>query len=154
MKWEQFSQKNLVHETLFNTVVYGAMNHTQSCITWKLKIKINWNFGNKLFLFISSDSCHKIILLEWLTISLSTPYRSYIPNLDFIIWKYLIYLWFPHNLFKILPWRFLLFERKFVWFLLRNWNWQLLGFVLNYFSWLLVGLGGWKEKNQTNRFKF
>ena len=29
----------------------GAMNHTKSCITWKRKIGMNWNFGNKLFSF-------------------------------------------------------------------------------------------------------
>ena len=71
---------------------------------------------------------------------------SFIPNLDFIISKYLIYLWFPHNLFKILPCWFLLFECKFVWLLLHYWNCQLLGIVLNYFGWVLVVLGGWKEK--------
>ena len=84
---------------------------------------------------------------------LSAPYSSFIPNLDFIIWKYLIYLWFPHNLFKILTHQFLLFECKFVWFLLHNWNCQLLGIVLNYSGWLLVVLGGWKEKHQKNWFK-
>ena len=46
------------------------MKRTQSCITWKRKIGINWNFGNKLFLFISSDSCHKKMLLESLNIPL------------------------------------------------------------------------------------
>ena len=35
------------------------------------KIGINWNFGNKLFLFTSSHSCHKKMLLEPLTIPLS-----------------------------------------------------------------------------------
>ena len=54
--------------------------------------------------------------------------------------------WFLHNLSKILPCLFLLFECKFVWFLLHNWNWQLLGVELNYFGWLLVVFGGWKEK--------
>ena len=29
---------------------------------------------------------------------------------------------------------------------MHNWNWQLLGIVLNYFGWLLVVLGGWKKK--------
>ena len=29
--------------------------------------------------------------------TLSTPYRSFIPTLDFIILKYLIYLWFPQQ---------------------------------------------------------
>ena len=64
----------------------GAMNHTyKSCITWKRKIKINWNFGNKLFLFISSDSCHKMILLESLIIPLRLyllPYIFLLPNVD------------------------------------------------------------------------
>ena len=36
----------------------------------------------------------------------------------------------------------------YFWFLMHrpNWNWQLLGIVLNHFGWLLVVLGGWKEK--------
>ena len=63
--------ESLVPETLFNTVVYGSNEYTQSCITWKREIGINWNFGNKLFLFISSDSCHKKMLLESLTIPLT-----------------------------------------------------------------------------------
>ena len=54
---------------------------------------------------------------------------------------------------RFYPRRFLLFERKFVWFLLHNWNWHLLGIVLNYFGWLLVVLGGWKKKTKKNRFK-
>ena len=32
---------------------------------------MNWNFGNKLILFISSDSCHKMMLLKSLNTSLS-----------------------------------------------------------------------------------
>ena len=39
-----------------------------------------------------------------------------------------------------------LFECKLVLFLLHNWNWPLSGIVLNYFGWLLVALGGCKEK--------
>ena len=39
---------------------------------------------------------------------------------------------------------FVSFECKNDWFLLLNWNWQLLGIVLNYFGWLLGVLGGWK----------
>ena len=37
----------------------GGMKHTRSCVTWKCKTGINWNFGNKLFLFMSSDSSHR-----------------------------------------------------------------------------------------------
>ena len=33
---------------------------------------MNWNFENRLFLFISSDSCHKMMLLESLNIPLTT----------------------------------------------------------------------------------
>ena len=29
---------------------------------------------------------------------------------------------------------------------MHNWNWQLLGIVLNYFGWLLVVLGGLERK--------
>ena len=42
----------------------GAMNHTKSRITWKRKIGMNWNFENKLFLFLSSDLCHKMITVR------------------------------------------------------------------------------------------
>ena len=56
MKWEQFSQK-VVHKTLFNTEVYGSES------TEILEME--------LFLFISSDSCHKKMLLESLNIPLS-----------------------------------------------------------------------------------
>ena len=46
-------------------------NETQDIIC-KCKIGINWNFGNKpFFFFISSDSCHKM-LLKSLNIPLST----------------------------------------------------------------------------------
>ena len=40
--------ESLVHETLFNTVVYGS-NETHIFMHWKCKIGIYWNFGNKLF---------------------------------------------------------------------------------------------------------
>ena len=36
---------------------------------------------------------------------------------------------------------------------MHNWNWQLLSIVLNYFGWLLVVLGGWKEKNDLSKKK-
>ena len=71
MKWKQFLQKSLVHKILFNTVVYGSNESHIIMHNLKCKIGINWNFGNKLFLFISSDSCHKMILLESLTIPLN-----------------------------------------------------------------------------------
>ena len=63
--------ESLVHKTLFNTVVYGSSETRISCITWKHKIGINWNFGNKLFVLISSDSCYKKMLLESGNIPLS-----------------------------------------------------------------------------------
>ena len=103
----------------------------------------------KAVLVKKSSSCS----LFWSSLfsirALSAPYKSYIPNPDFIIWKYLIYLWFPHNLFKILS-----FEWKFLWFLSHYWNQQFLDIVLNYFGWLLWVLGGLKgEKNEKYRFK-
>ena len=56
--------ESLVHNALFNTVVYGS-NETHIIMhNLKGKIGINWNFGNKLFLFISFDSYHKKLLLE------------------------------------------------------------------------------------------
>ena len=68
MKWEQFSQKSLGHETLFNTVVYGSNEIHIGLIMHNLKRKIgiNWNFGNrpKLFFLLSSDSYHKKMLLD------------------------------------------------------------------------------------------
>ena len=38
-KWEQFSQKSLVHKTLFNTLVYGS-NETRIIMH---NLKKNWN---------------------------------------------------------------------------------------------------------------
>ena len=62
--------ESLVHENLFNPVVYGS-NETHIIMhnlkTW------NWNqlkFGNKLFWFVSSDSCHIKILRKSLNILL------------------------------------------------------------------------------------
>ena len=62
--------ESLVNETWFNTVVYGAVKHN-IIITCKCKIEINLNFWNKLFMFISSDSCHKKMLSESMNIPLS-----------------------------------------------------------------------------------
>ena len=86
--------------------------------------------------------------------TLSTPYRSFIPNLDFIILKYLIYLWYPHNLFMILP----------RWFFYLNVN--LLTFIallelstLRHCAellWLTSGGVGWleiKKEFKKNQFK-
>ena len=62
-------------------------------------------------------------------------------------------VYFFHTIYlRFYPHRFLLFERKFVWFLLHSWNWHLLGIVLNYFGWLLVVLGGWKKKKSKKSF--
>ena len=71
--------ESLVHKTLFNTVVYGS-NETHIIIhlTWKCKIAINWNFGNKLFWFISSDSCHKKMLWKSVTIWLYKESTSHL----------------------------------------------------------------------------
>ena len=51
-----------------------SSNETHISITCKHKIGINWYFGNILFvcLFTSSDSCHKMTLLESLNIPVST----------------------------------------------------------------------------------
>ena len=43
------------------------------------KIGINWNFGNKLLLFLSSDSYHKKMMLESLNIPL-TFLSNFIPK--------------------------------------------------------------------------
>ena len=98
-------------------IIFVKLWKNQSCFGW---IIISCSLFWSLLLFLST---------------LSAPYRSFIPNLDFIIWKYLIYLWFSHNLFKILPCQFLLFERKFVWFLLHIWNCNVIGNVTFLITW-------------------
>ena len=45
----------------------------QSCIICKRKIRINCNFGNTLFLLISSDLSHKKVLLESMNILKVSP---------------------------------------------------------------------------------
>ena len=61
------------------TVVYDS-NETHIIMhNLKHTIWIDWNFGNKLLLFISSDSCHKKRLLESINILLS----SYRQNINF-----------------------------------------------------------------------
>ena len=52
-------------------IPYHIIYHIMSCITCKHKIGINWNCGNKLFMFMFSDSCHKKALLKSLTNPLS-----------------------------------------------------------------------------------
>ena len=64
VKWEQFS-----HE------VSSTRLHS-TCLSCKRKIGINWNFGNKLFMFLSSDSCHKNMLFGSLNIPLSTQVQQ------------------------------------------------------------------------------
>ena len=49
---------------------------TQSCITCKRQIKMNWNFGNNPCLSLSSNFCHKKMLIESLTIPLSLSIKS------------------------------------------------------------------------------
>ena len=64
--------ESLVHENLFNTVVYGS-NETH-IIMHKLenvKLESTEILDLSFFLFISSDSCHKNMLLESLNIPLS-----------------------------------------------------------------------------------
>ena len=68
--------KSLVHETLFNTVVYGSSETHIIMHCWKRKMGINWNFGNKLFWFTSSDSCHKKMLWKSLNIPLISCFWS------------------------------------------------------------------------------
>ena len=92
-----------------------------------------------------SNSCSLFWSLLLFLSTLSAPYRSFI-----LIWiSSFESTWFTSDFHTICsrfyPRRFLLFERKFVWFLLHNWNWHLLGIVLNYFGWLLVVLGGWNK---------
>ena len=69
IKREIFQQKVSSTRLYSTQQSMGAMKHTKSCTTWKCKIGINWNVGNMLFVFISSDSCNKMMLLE----SLNTP---------------------------------------------------------------------------------
>ena len=58
------------------------------------------------------------------------------------------FTWFPHNIFQILPCYFFFhLNVKFIWFLLHNWNYQLLGIVLNYFGWLSWGWT-WLERKK------
>ena len=68
--------ESLVHNTLFNTVVYGS-NET-NIIMYNLK---TWNFMESteileisFFLYISSDLCHKKVLLQSLNIPLKVKY--------------------------------------------------------------------------------
>ena len=70
-KMRAISTESLVGETYFKTEVYWSNENTKPCITWKRKIRINWNFGkNQHFFFTSSDSWHKMMLLESLIFSL------------------------------------------------------------------------------------
>ena len=72
MKWEKSYTESFVHETLSNTVAYGNESH-KSCVTWKRKLRINWNFRNisAFLVYIFNNSCHKIMLLESVNTSLS-----------------------------------------------------------------------------------
>ena len=44
-------------------MTYATLWYGKSCITHKLNIKIDWNFGNKLILYISTELCPKISML-------------------------------------------------------------------------------------------
>ena len=59
--------ESLVHKILFNTVVYGNNETHKIMRNWKTYNLNQLKFGNKLFLLISSDSCHKKMLLYRIT---------------------------------------------------------------------------------------
>ena len=68
---KSLDKKSRTRDCIQRFIVYGSTETHKSCKTWKCKIGINWNFGNKLLLFISSDSCHKKALLKSLNIPLN-----------------------------------------------------------------------------------
>ena len=78
---------------------------------------------------------------------LSAPYRSFTPSLDCIMWKNLIYLWFLHNLFKILSPICLIFVAWLELTTLRHCA-ELLWLTSRGFRWLE------RKKNPINWFKF
>ncbi len=40
------------------------VQYSKTCITLKCNLQIDWKFGNKLILSISSEQCHKNIISE------------------------------------------------------------------------------------------
>ncbi len=44
-------------------VAYATLRYSQTCITLTRKPRINRKFGNKLILYISTELCHKSIML-------------------------------------------------------------------------------------------
>ena len=66
-----FHRKSRTRDFIQHSSLWEQWTTHKSCITWKGKIGINWNFGNRPFWFISSDSCQKKMLLESVNIPLS-----------------------------------------------------------------------------------
>ena len=45
-------------------VAYPTLRYSKTCITLKRKLRFDWKFGNKLILSISTELCHKSIMIE------------------------------------------------------------------------------------------
>ena len=49
----------MIYSTVvYRAILYEAYNHAQ-LVNSKHKIVINWNFGNKIVLFVPTNLCHK-----------------------------------------------------------------------------------------------
>ena len=78
---------------LFYTVYRAVPMH--DC---KWKIRINRNFGNNLFFLISSDTCHKKMLLESLNIPLSEGSCLYKSDISCENWASMKFPWTRNSL--------------------------------------------------------
>ena len=87
-----FHRKSCTQDIIQHSILWEQWNTHNHALTWKRKIGINWNVGNKLFVFISSDPCHKKMSLESLNIplikewgrmssSIASPRRGKVKNL-------------------------------------------------------------------------
>ena len=115
-------------------------------------------FTCRLCIDIAMSNQHVVLFCEYsdnryFRQSITALLRSHLYLIWITSFESTWFTWFPHNIFQILPRYFFSPECKFIWFLLHNWNYQLLGIMLNYFGWLLWGERDWKEKKMITKKK-